>query len=540
MLIINVLTNKKYFHIMVANSEIKQVTVYKDRAIIMRTLNCKLQKGENLVTVKGLPNGINSNSLQVNGSNNLILQDIKLQSQNLAKSSNDRTKKLMTKIEIAASAIAEIEDKINNLNEEKSILISLVSSASKKSKTTLSNLLLNDELIESLKSYDQLLNTIDKNIRNNKKELKKLNKSLKILEQELNIVGNNKIYKEKQLDLKIFSNSDTDTDISFSYMVYQASWKPIYDLRLNSEQKKLDINYNALVTQNTGEKWENVQLKLSTAQAQLSGKEPKLNRWDIFDTLLSGSANSISTKHAFIRKAIAADNDSRTVDDYDELLETASVEIETAATSVVFALNGTHTVDSNKEEHKVGITSMQLDAQLSYFSIPKVNPFSYLKAKSVNTSDFPLLKGETNVFLDNSFVAHSNIKLIAPGEEFKTSLGVDEGIHIDYKFKNRFKKDEGLFSKKTKIVFEYQIKIKNNKPLDSNITIQDQIPISQDDDIKVELLEPKLKEKDETIKILEDGILEWTLTVKSGETINLDLKFMIEHPKEAIIIGLDD
>ena len=81
-----------------------------------------------------------------------------------------------------------------------------------------------------------------------------------------------------------------------------------------------------------------------------------------------------------------------------------------------------------------------------------------------------------------------------PSEEFWTSLGIDEGIKVDYKFLKKYQKDEGLFSKKCKFIFEYLIIIKNNKKTSEEILVTDQIPISTHDDIKVDLIEPQYKE----------------------------------------------
>jgi hypothetical protein len=42
-------------------------------------------------------------------------------------------------------------------------------------------------------------------------------------------------------------------------------------------------------------------------------------------------------------------------------------------------------------------------------SIPKKNPAVYIKARVVNQSNYLLLAGQANVFLDNAFVAQAMI-----------------------------------------------------------------------------------------------------------------------------------
>jgi len=64
--------------------------------------------------------------------------------------------------------------------------------------------------------------------------------------------------------------------LNISYIVPGSKWEPVYDLRVDKKAKKMNITYHALIRQNTGENWDNVRLKLSTAQAQLSGQSLKL------------------------------------------------------------------------------------------------------------------------------------------------------------------------------------------------------------------------------------------------------------------------
>jgi uncharacterized protein (TIGR02231 family) len=170
--------------------------------------------------------------------------------------------------------------------------------------------------------------------------------------------------------------------------------------------------------------------------------------------------------------------------------------------------------------------------------VPKLSPFAFLTATVKNESEFPLLAGKSNVFLDNNFVTNANLPLVAPNEEFKTSLGIDEGIKIEHKLINKFHKDEGLFSKKEKISFEYKITVKNNKATKENIIIEDHIPISQNNELKVELIEPKYKEDTDLLKMSESKFLKWQIKLDAGEEYIIPLKFNVEYPKDESLTGL--
>ena len=173
------------------------------------------------------------------------------------------------------------------------------------------------------------------------------------------------------------------------------------------------------------------------------------------------------------------------MEDYDMEMVHSESTVESGATSVVFDIDGSNTIKSDNEPHLVTITIQEFPAGFRYSAVPKNSQYAYLKAKVKNDSDYPFLHGDTNVFLDNNFVANSHLKAVAPTEEFWTFLGVDESIKVEYKFVKRFDETGGLFVEKNKKIFEYLIKIINNKKTQEEIVVWDQLPISQNEKIKV-------------------------------------------------------
>ena len=67
------------------------------------------------------------------------------------------------------------------------------------------------------------------------------------------------------------------------------------------------------------------------------------------------------------------------------------------------------------------------------------------------------------------------------------------------------------------------------------IDLNDQFPLSRNEQIKVELESPG---KDEA-KISAEGIIAWNLKMNPGEKKSIKLKFKVEHPKDLRITGMD-
>ncbi|OQX98417.1 MAG: hypothetical protein B6I20_11110 [Bacteroidetes bacterium 4572_117] len=528
-------------------SKIEAVTIFQDRALVERITQTDLKKGEHKIVFENLPLGIDKDSIQVNGSTKVILQDVKLKRVFLKSASGEEKEELEVERLRLEDSIAEIKDNIVNLNGQKTFLQNMAATASESQKKSIFILMPPEKLIDNLNYYRKSLDKTDTEIRKLTKEQKNLQKSLQIVKSETIRFSSGNLEEMHQVELSLFVEEDSAIDLKLSYIIFNASWKPVYDLRATSTGKRMNISYNAIVSQTTGEKWEDVRLKLSTAQAHLSAKQPSLSPWFI-DIYVEPEYDEYSdddmmfakrSKKRLMKPAtpMVAEKMNMSTDMVD-LMEKPVAQVETGATSVVFAIPGTNTITDNGEEHKVGISAFEFIADFQYNSVPKMSPYAFLTAKVKNTSDFPMLAGKSNVFLDNNFVTNSFLKLVAPNEEFKTSLGIDEGLKIEHKLINKFQKEEGLFSKKEKVSYEYKIIIKNNKANEVDIVIEDQIPIAQNNDIKVELLEPKYKEDSEVLKITDLKIIEWKIKLKPKEEYLIPVKFYLEYPKEKTLTGM--
>jgi uncharacterized protein (TIGR02231 family) len=344
-----------------------------------------------------------------------------------------------------------------------------------------------------------------------------------------------------------------DLTLNLSYLISNASWQPVYDLRVDSHSKKIRIHYHALISQNSSENWDEVLLQVSTAQPQINGRPPEMKPWRIalFNpqevsqtnmSMISNQANRIvrfSKLETFLEEE--SDFDEPTFGLQKEALTSQSATVQAQATSVFFEISGKHTLKGDGTESRVSILMEDFSGELRYSSIPKLSPFAYLRAKVVNQSAFPFLAGEANVFLDNQFVATSWMNLVAPNEEFWTYLGIDESIKIEHQFIKKYEKKEGgIFTKKMKIwIYEYLIKVKNFKNTVEEITIFDQLPISEHENLKVQLLEPIYKENTEAFKKTDLSYLEWNFRLKSGEEILIPFKFSVEYPTDFQLLGLD-
>ncbi|MDP2138017.1 MAG: DUF4139 domain-containing protein, partial [Candidatus Didemnitutus sp.] len=334
--------------------------------------------------------------------------------------------------------------------------------------------------------------------------------------------------------------------LSLAYTVPGASWVPSYDARVLSADRAVALSYFGVVRQRTGEDWTDVSLTLSTARPGLGGAAPALTAWnlDLFNPDQFREQGMRDERRVMSAKALAprqVNMQTMTSDAPGAMpppsreAEMAAATLEAGATSASFKIATTSTIPSDGTAQKVPIASTKLGANPEFLTVPKRQTTAFLTAKVVNTSEFPLLAGAMNVFLDGSFVATSQLRTVMAGEKFDLALGADEGISVKHKRVQKFTEHTGLTNSGTRITYEYLLTVQNNKRTAERVIVVDQVPLSRNEKIVVKLQSPDARE----VKPTDEGSLKWSLDLKPGEKREITVKFTIEHANDVRVEGLE-
>jgi uncharacterized protein (TIGR02231 family) len=166
--------------------------------------------------------------------------------------------------------------------------------------------------------------------------------------------------------------------------------------------------------------------------------------------------------------------------------------------------------------------------------MPRIWSLPYLQITIANPLNaVTLLPGKANIFRDNTFVGTTQLENIAPGEEFKLNLGMDEGLKIDRVLVER-QVDKSLVANQRRTTYAYRLVITNLRELQADLTLTEQLPVSCNEQIKVNLTctNPEIQTD-------EMGRLEWSLTLPPQSKQELYYQFTVEHPAELTVVGLD-
>jgi uncharacterized protein (TIGR02231 family) len=222
----------------------------------------------------------------------------------------------------------------------------------------------------------------------------------------------------------------------------------------------------------------------------------------------------------------------------------AAATVDASATSASFKIAAPATILSDNATQKVAITMITLQAKLQYQATPRLQETAFLSAYVTNTTDFPLLAGSVNTFLDDSFVATSALKTVMPSEKFELALGADESIGVKRRIVNRFAEDTGLTGSGRRVTYEFLVTLTNHKKTTERVVFKELLPVSRNEKNVVKLL--GASERDvvtlaapKVVTREADGKLVWRVDLKAGEKREIPLKFSVEYPGDVQVTGLE-
>uniref|UniRef100_A0A7E4V1X4 Mucoidy inhibitor MuiA family protein n=1 Tax=Panagrellus redivivus TaxID=6233 RepID=A0A7E4V1X4_PANRE len=530
---------------------IKSVTVYTDRAEVIRNFTVPIKGGFTEVRIENLAGSINSDSVRVDGTGKASVHEVRFETKPVKPEDLDtpRVRELVAELK----RIQKVVDEARNLQN----LYEGQIEALKKTSLTLGQNLVgakdgnlvafNDDSISSLNSFFnyQQQQTLDLKAKISTQTELADEKAREVdrLQQEINNLRSN--FYENNIVTVQLENTDpeeTTVDLELSYHVFNARWSASYDIRVKSvgENHTLKLVYYGNIQQQTGEDWTDVDIVLSTATPSLGNDLPTLGT-----TSVQFQAPPPPPQPEMVQYRAAAFGAPMMYDSAPQAIRSKRMVVQQENTlSTTFVIPVKKTIPSDHTEHKVTITTEELEALLSYHVVPKKNTDVFLTANVINNSNYPLIPGSAVVYVNNSMVAAINMKATFPGEKFQCSLGVDKSIKVTYKPTHKYQTQSGMMSKINSAGNEQRIVVKNTKLAESIlITVHEPIPKATDEKIKVRLYSPEVKEpaanvEDKTnLKVPQVGAflddlhnLNWTHLLAANEEFEFIVKWTVEYP----------
>ena len=570
----------------IVESEISKITVYPKGAVVNRIAKVTLNKGFNTVVIDNLTTTIDAQTLQIGGQGDFEILSMKFELFHPYQKNKPQKQML-------------IEDSLKILGDNLFMLAREKQALEEEYSMILMNHNLSNEKGISVADLDEMANYYRKRFRNigelklrNKNRIDSTQVHERRLISRLLTIEESKGEQIGRVIVEINSERQMKAQLKCSFYTSMAGWTPIYNIKATSGKDEIVVDYNALVKQTTGVKWENVKLELSTTKPNLNNQKPEMHPWylDYYSSHAlvqyqnklidkgNTSVNGVVSEEGFTNMAIRSATDvakntagvyssddgsgdlnirgsradanyyyidgmkvlgsSSLPSGYDTYPQRTNkpVQPKYATGELVFnALNTSYdilnrySVPSKQSPKQVFIKQISIPADFSHYSVPSIERESFLTTFIPDWGAYDLIPGNATLFYNNTYVGRTFVLTHTLDDTLQVSLGRDQSVVVEQK------KVTGLSTTKKsggniKKKQVYEISARNNGKSTVEIIIYDRIPISKRKEIVVTVEDIAEAEYNK-----ETGILKWKKTIKSGESIIWRIEYDVKYPKGKIV-----
>jgi uncharacterized protein (TIGR02231 family) len=492
-----------------------------------------------------LPIGFNAASLQVRlkGSAELLSAKFKMRYPEVTKE-NSKAQAIRDSMQVLNDFLTEISNENAVLSGEEALITNnqskIGSTQSKTEPTTMT--------VAELRNLAEFYQTRMLAIKKRSQALGILTRDtrlkISLMQTRLNELAPNQGKQTSEIAMQIYSPTAQTIDINCLYFVQNAMWKPMYDLRSEGIDKPLTLIYKAGIKQNTGYDWTNVKMHLSTVNPNFDNSRPILSPQyvDYYIHVLPGRLRDADNQdldpfrgNAFERKTYNLAQAPTTPAAGKEEFDLKNVDDNDKANTlnVVFDVPASQTIPTGGEEYTIRIEENALkNVVYQYHAVPKLAPSVFLIAKITDYGQYNLIAGYASIFFEDTYIGRSFIDPKTVADTLALSLGRDENITIKREKPVDVKSESKIIGNSKKEVITYEITIKNNKRVAIPIEIFDQVPISRQKDIEIEVDKDNLTGAEYNKDI---GRLYWRLKIEPNSSKRLRFGYSIKYPKDKVV-----
>jgi len=541
----------------VRDARITAVTMYTGRAAVTRTASLNLQPGAYDLRFTNLPESIQPDSIQARTADGLRVLGVEFVQAAApeASAASPEVAALDQQVADLTASLREIADKLELVKSQEGFLAALniraSSDAAQASGTPKLDLDALRQQMEFMTSERQRLQGERRALETQQQQAEKQLAAAKANRD----AAAGRAGATRSAVVGVVAPEAFEGEIALTYLVAAATWQATYNLRAAGDLSSTQIEYDALLTQRTGEDWNDVRLTLSTAQPTVAANPPVLQPWyvDVWrpqqnqglaeSRSLDGSGRQLGTAEPARRAA------SSPVDKADMLADLAAdASVAGLGPAVTFELPRAVTVKTNaQQQQRTRIGTIDSGSQFVHVAVPILTEAVYLRGDLANRSAFQLLPGRASIFMGQDYIGPTAMPSVAPGGLFQMYFGIDHAVKVKRQLISKNTENTGLLSGGRRTSYEYHIAIDNGTGREITLELWDRMPVSRSEDIQVQLVSvnPRLaNDAYYTAEQQPQGLLKWWLTIpassrdRSAAMVNWSLR--IDRAKDVQMTGLPE
>ncbi|WP_127478679.1 mucoidy inhibitor MuiA family protein [Sulfurivermis fontis] len=514
-----------------STSTVSAVTVYPDRAQVTRQVKLELPAGSHTVLIANLPPRLIEQSLQVRGQGNgrLLIGAVEARRVFSTQLAGEREQKLAETLRALQDDRAVLDGRRQALDTQAAFIEKLAQLPATPNKDH-SNTFAPEKWPAAWQAIGNGMAETNKARVALQRELRLLDEQIKKTEQELDQIRSG---RKDSLTAAIHVEAAQAGAASFelSYQTPGASWSPVYDARLATESRAVQLTQAAWVRQASGEDWKDVALTLSTARPAAGAAMPELAPWWI------DFQRSRPAAQRALREMSAVDMMASKMAETPEM---AAEELEATADVSEFAVSyrvpGKVSVASDNARQRFVLGKQDIAVQLAARSAPRLDSRAFLYAEFDYAGEAPLLPGTWRLTRDDTYVGEVEQAALRPGAHLALAFGNDDAVEVQHHVVKDERGEKGVFNKDNRVERRYRIEVYNRHRIALPVTIYDQLPVARDEQIKVALSEdttpPTQRDVDNR-----SGVLAWKQELKPQGKQVIQFGYSVSFPQGRDVPG---
>lgn len=508
-------------------SKVVAATVYTSGATVTRSTRVALDAGVNTITLSGLPANLDEARVQIEVADSRVeIGQIRLASAQRSDAVNAEVRELTQALEAARNALQALADSDQAADLTLKFLDGLASGYAK------------EAWFEGARgsadtaSWQAAINVLSEGSskaladkRDNLSKRAAASAEVSRIERELrNARGTDRA--TAALTVALRAPAASNTDVRVHYYSNNASWRPLYEARLDSDSGELELAQRAVVYQSSSTDWNNIDLTLSTSEPEGDLERPVLGS-EFLDIQpprrerksMGRAANGVMA----IEEVVVTARKSAPV-------AFISPEPEVSNFAVTYSVPGKVTVANDADDDQLfDLSRYRFNTRLITQIVPRQSTGAFLAARFTYDQAVPLYGSDMRVYVDGVYAGASQLPTALPQAEVTLPMGQDRRVEVKVTNQGGQRGEQGIIGKRKTEVTDYQFDITNRRNRTTDVEVFDRYPVARNKSIDVDVprsaTEPSATDLDN-----EPGLIVWRKALDGGASWTIRHTFEVSYP----------
>ena len=331
--------------------------------------------------------------------------------------------------------------------------------------------------------------------------------------------------------LRVQLQTGAEGELRLQYQTSGPTWAPAYRATLDPTAAAVEMERQAQVSQNTGEDWTGVALRLSTGSPQSATSGPAPRRWEISPRPPMPVAPVAMAMAAPAPAPMLARASKATMAEMAEPMDFA-VQVRQGEFATEFEVPGQVDVAQGGQRVAFSLGTQRWPARVKVQTVPQADPSAWLIAE-VARPDGVWPDGSLQLLRGTQVVGRTVWRL-GERETLALSFGRDEQVRVQNLPVTQQTASAGFIGTRTERRVGRLVEVENRRRTPVTLEVLESTPVSTDEKITVtRQFTPAPQPGDWQDQ---PGIVAWTQTLAPGQKARFSAEYLIGHAKELQVI----